>query len=238
MYLIVRENIIIILGGVTKIKSPADIPRDRTQISNFHRNQQSKVADDLTALILHTKEEFKTENPFLREIIAAPELKVFLANEQQLIDIRRFCCNPTNAGILGVDMTFNCGEFYVTLTVYRHKMLITDAGVEPCFIGPVLIHQSKTFESYFSLPSLMIKYSPELKDLQAMGTDGESALINAMKVNFPFTLHLLCDLHMRENFERYLKNLNIDSFLLKKVVFGIFGRKVGTLKIKVSWFLY
>lgn len=152
-------------GGVTKIKSPADVPRDRTQISNFHKNSELKENDDLTTVILLSKEEFKMRDPFIREVIAAPELKIFLCNNQQLSDIRRFCCNPNNAGILGVDMTFNCGEFYVTITVYRHKMLVTDHGNEPCFIGPVLIHQSKSFESYFGLPSLMVKYSPELKNL-------------------------------------------------------------------------
>ena len=219
-------------GGVTKIKSPADVPRDRTQISNFHKNSELKENDDLTTVILLSKEEFKSGNPFIREVIAAPELKIFLCNNQQLADIRRFCCNPNKAGILGVDMTFNCGEFFVTITVYRHKMLVTDHGNEPCFIGPVLIHQSKSFESYFGLPSLMVKYSPELKNLQAMGTDGETALINAFKCIFTTALHLLCDLHMKENIEHHLNSLNVDSFLLRKIVFGVFGRRVGSVKIK------
>ena len=88
-----------------------DVPQDRAQISNFHKNSQLKENDDLTAIILRSKEEFKSGDPFIREVIAAPELKVFLCNNQQLENIRRFYCNPNNAGILGVGMTFNCGEF-------------------------------------------------------------------------------------------------------------------------------
>ena len=68
-------------GGV-KIKSPANVSRDRTQISNFHKNSELKENDDLTAIILRSKEEFKSGDPFIREVIAAPELKVFLCNNQ------------------------------------------------------------------------------------------------------------------------------------------------------------
>ena len=60
-------------GGVTNIKSPADVPRDRTQISNFHKNSEMKENDDLTSLIFLSKEESKTGNPFIREVIASPQ---------------------------------------------------------------------------------------------------------------------------------------------------------------------
>ena len=103
-------------GGVEKIKSPANIPRNREQIRNFHKAKNVDKEDDLTTIIFKCKEESKSHNPFIREVIAAPELEVFLTTDQQLKDIYRFCCNEVNAGILGVDMTFNIGEYYVTVT--------------------------------------------------------------------------------------------------------------------------
>ena len=103
-------------GGVEKIRSPADIPRNREQIRNFHKAKNVDKEDDLTTIIFKCKEESKSHNPFIREVIAAPELEVFLTTDQQLKDIYRFCCNEVNAGILGVDMTFNIGEYYVTVT--------------------------------------------------------------------------------------------------------------------------
>ena len=222
-------------GGIVKIKSPADIPRNRQQIRNFHRNSANNAngnEDDLTVMLFECKEQSKTGDPFVREVVAAPELQVFLCNNLQLKDILRFCCNSINTSILGVDMTFNIGNYFVTVTVYRHKMLLTDKGVEPSMIGPVLIHQNKTFKSYYPLPSFMLKHCPELKDLQAFGTDGELALINAMKLVFCAALHLQCDLHMRENIEYQMKEYHIDNFLSTKLLFNIFGRQVGNSKLK------
>ena len=101
-----------------KIKSPADIPRNREQIRNFKRKFDEKIQDDLTVLLLMCKKESKTNEPFLREIVAAPEIQVFPCN-----DVKRFCCNKDNACILGVDMTYNVGDYYVVVTVYRHKKI-------------------------------------------------------------------------------------------------------------------
>ena len=52
----------------------------------------------------------------------AEPMAVF-CNEQQLLDIKRFCCDPFNFGILGTDPTFNLGEFSVTAIVYQHLLL-------------------------------------------------------------------------------------------------------------------
>jgi len=65
--------------------------------------------------------------------------------EQQFDDIERFCAcdDPTRGSVLGVDPTFNLGDFYVTPTTYEHKLLRNrKAGKHPVFIGPVMIHQN------------------------------------------------------------------------------------------------
>lgn len=49
-------------------------------------------------------------NIFVPEVIAAPELIVFLASERQLSDLARFCCHPAQFCILGVDATYNIGK--------------------------------------------------------------------------------------------------------------------------------
>ena len=84
------------------------------------------------------------EQAYIREVGAAPETFVFLANNWQLNDIMRFCTDKDNCSILGVDMTFNIGDFYVTITVYWHTLLRSvQYGVEPA-IGPTLLHQAKS----------------------------------------------------------------------------------------------
>ena len=78
----------------------------------------------------------------------------------------------------------------------------------------------------------MLKHCPDLNDLQAMGTDGEVALINGWKAVFKNALHLQCDLHMRENIDAQLKEYGVDNFLAMKVLFNIFGRQIGHSKLK------
>ena len=84
---------------------------------------------------------------------------VFLANLRQLKDVERFCTQPQSFSVLGVDPTFNIGNFYVTVTKYRHLMLYTNKGVHQVMIGPILIHHKKGFDSYFQLPSGMVRYN-------------------------------------------------------------------------------
>ena len=101
-------------GGLTKIRSPADVPRNREQIRNFRKNSASTVStpDDLTVVMYKCKEQSKNENEwFIREVCVSPEMHVFLCNRIQLNDLIRFCCNDVNTSIFGVDMTFNIGEY-------------------------------------------------------------------------------------------------------------------------------
>ena len=45
---------------------------------------------------------------------------MLIAMDYTLDDLVRFCTNPHNFSILGVDPTFNLGELDVTITTYRH----------------------------------------------------------------------------------------------------------------------
>lgn len=65
------------------------------------------------------------------------------ATDQQL-DVLCFCAN-NNLGccsILGIDPTFNLGNFFVTPTVYQHKMIKNKiTSKHPNFIEPMLVHK-------------------------------------------------------------------------------------------------
>ena len=66
--------------------------------------------------------------------------------EQQLTDIERFCApwDQTCGCVLGIDPTFNLGDFYVMPTTYEHMLLQNKiTGKHPVFIGPLMIHQNR-----------------------------------------------------------------------------------------------
>lgn len=84
---------------------------------------------------------------FIREASSAPEMLIVLANSFQLAGGKRFCTNPAHFSVLGVDVTFNIGDYYVCLTTYRDLMLKTQSGVNPVMLGPILLPfaPTKTF---------------------------------------------------------------------------------------------
>ena len=75
----------------------------------------------------------------------------FVGLQYQFIDLERFCANgkPTDNSILRIDLTFNLGDFYVTITMYGHKMLVKKhTKKHPVFIDPCLIHQERDTAAY------------------------------------------------------------------------------------------
>ena len=155
-------------GGIMKVESAGEFSRNRVQVYNINKQaKRQKVdgtvstGDPLLQVLAKAKEEQQgpTDDIFSREIPFFPEPIVFLATEQQLADIVRFCTNPEAFCNLGVDCTFQITDFYYTFTTYRNLMLTTDKGVHPVCIGPGILHKQKLLTSYKTLPLLMTKYT-------------------------------------------------------------------------------
>lgn len=178
------------------------------------------------------KEQEGTPEAFVRQVTSAPEFTVFLSTDRQLLEMEKFCTNPEMFSIVGVDTTFNLGDYFVTLTTYRNLMFKTKAGTEPVMIGPAIIHQRKLFESYHTLPSNMVKYHPPLKNLLVFGTDGEVNLYQAFQVTMEHSVHLLCDLHMFDNIKSKLNKLGIPKKDASLYLRDIFGKNEGDEKVK------
>ena len=73
-----------------------------------------------------------------------------------------------------MDPTLNICDYNVTMATYKHPLLVAKTtNQHPVMIGPSIIHSSKTFESYFSLSSNMVRLEPSLQNFKVFGTDGE-----------------------------------------------------------------
>ena len=153
-----------------------------------------------------------------------------LATDQQLSDICCFCANEdiTHTSVLGIDPTFNLGDFYVTVTTYQNLMLINrKSGTHPVFIGTMLVHQNRTYESYFYFASELLKHQNMLKNLKTIGTDGEEQLSRAFEDVFPQAVCLLCTIHKRDNIKRKLHELLVPNSAAKQIEESIFGYQCG-----------
>ena len=155
-------------------------------------------------------EKCKSKDGFVREVVCAPEPMAFLATDRQLKDIELYCAQVGSFSILGVDATINLGDFSVTPMTYRPlKIYNVRTGKHPVFLGPLLVHQSKTEQTYRYLGSAMKRFNPHTVQLKAFGTDGERALSNALREEFPEADHHRCFIHLRKNIEMKMSSLGI-----------------------------
>ena len=112
----------------------ASTVRDMTQLYNMRWQEKEKERqregipdakvrkDKLYSVMLMAAEESGDEK-FTRGIAAWPEPVCVLGYDYQFKDIARFCCRQHEAYPLGLDTTFNLGEFYVTPTSYKNLLL-------------------------------------------------------------------------------------------------------------------
>jgi hypothetical protein len=176
-------------GGMMSASCAGQLPRNEHQVSNIrHAKKKAHADDELFIAMTECKSKDITAR-FVRDVKAAPEPALVLCKDEQLDDVVRFATNSEEFCVVTVDPTFNLGDFDVTPLTYRHLLLETvRSGNKPVFCGPILIHYRKTFSTYLYFASTLIGLRRDLEKLQAFGTDGELALVDAFGHEFGFIL--------------------------------------------------
>ena len=217
-------------GGIMNVDSLSDLPRNRDQASYLRRGSSGKKEADVDSLVILLEQCKRQQlaNPktaFVREVSCAPELRCVMCYDDQLADIVRFCTNPNNFGILGADPTFNLGKFNVTVTTYTN-LLVVDRKTRkhPVMIGPLFMHQAKTYDAYNYFFSKMVSLNKDIGNVLAFGTDGEEPLFKAMERNMYHAIHLRCFGHFRDNCKERLRLLPRE--VQKEFLDDVFGRRI------------
>ena len=218
-------------GGIFEMKSSGEVCRDRTQIYNmkqYHQGSTSGLTTNCGKDLVYDllEQQYCSEHEFVCNVAFDDSVMAVVGLDQQYNDIQRFCAShaTSGAGVLGIDPTFNLGDFYVTPTVFEHKLLKNKkTGKHPNLMGPVLIHQNRKRDTYYYFASELKKMRQRLDSLLAFGTDGEEALHSAFSSVFPHAIHLQCELHKRDNITRKLQSLKLDGSFVKTIVNDIFG---------------
>lgn len=160
--------------------SASSEPRNPKQVYNAQsttlRHSMNEDKDNIFLLLTQVKDDYAGEGGFVQEVKFGKTPEVVLAFEH----LARFCCNAVRFSIMGIDPTFNLGNFFVTVTTYKHLMVKRKSNNEhPVFPGPCFIHMQQETQTYFSFPSSLIGKKNDLGDLKAYGSDGEVSLLNA-----------------------------------------------------------
>ena len=66
------------------------------------------------------------EQQFVHTVVVAGDKPptVIVYTDQQLADVKRWCCRPRKCCILGVDRTFNLGKCYVSVTTFKYMDVV------------------------------------------------------------------------------------------------------------------
>ena len=132
-----------------------ELPRDKHQVSGFKKRLKSGTlrlsgsarmcmeVNELYTVMLQAHLE-DTDKKCTWDINTYPEPAILLADDCQVNDLARFCCDPFEFCVLTIDPTFCLGDFDVTPTSYRHLLLESvHTGKPPVIIGPTLFHYKR-----------------------------------------------------------------------------------------------
>ena len=120
---VVYHHVLEEAGGAVGSVSVSEEPRNKAQVYNARKlatfaNQSKDELFDLLEMLQNNQSS--EDGGFLREVIVGSTPSAVLASKQQLENLYTFCCQPRNFTILGIDATFQLGDFYVTLTTYHN----------------------------------------------------------------------------------------------------------------------
>ena len=115
------------------------VARDQMQVKNFRQTSTTKDTNALHAVMLERKLAQGKGDAFVRDVKAAPEPMAVCYSDWQILDLKRFCTNPSEFTVMCADTTYNLGDFYVVPLSYKHLMLEDiRTGKPPLLPGPVI----------------------------------------------------------------------------------------------------
>ena len=124
--------------------------------------------------------------------------------------------------MIGIDTTFNLGNFFVTPTTFRNTALRNRRTRKtPVFFGPTMIHYRNDTQAYGELLEYL-RRELQTSDGLVIGSDGAAALVNAVSTVFPDCIHLFCVRHVRSNIERQLIKIQLSKEDRQKLLEKIF----------------
>ena len=212
------------MGGMMA-GSAGKLPRSKAQLSDVRKRLfGAERGDDLAIMMERCKCLKEGEMPFVRSVQAAPQPLCVLATDTQLKQLQLCCTDPSNFSVLSIDPTFNLGSFFVTPMVFLHKVVMSKRTQKhPIFLGPMLIHQRMNLEAYSYFAHQIQILLPSLRNIKALGTDGELALMGAFQDAFQNAIPLRCFKHFQDNCESKLRSLNLDDTAHQEILADIVG---------------
>ena len=211
----------------------SDMPRDSKQIRNQKYRDKQKIkgqgnaknfADNVESVI-----DMVQEHPFVQGVEHSKStVPTIILYTTEVMEQMKMACAVPKPAVIGVDRTFNLGDMFVTVMVFKQSALIRkERGESPIFIGPVFLHGEATQSTYckfFTHIAERMRSSGCCMQNFIFGSDDEKAMTSALKYAFPEATHLLCTRHLMGNVKDYLINkVGVPESLRRELMSKLFG---------------
>lgn len=171
-------------GGIIDSASFAELPRGIRQVKYQRSKLRDQHAKDTLAELIDKCKDSKGQ--FLHSLQVSPEVRVVLTTKAQLADVVKFCCNPEEYSIFGIDVTYDIGPFFVTTTTYKHlKLHDKDSGTYPNFPGPMMIHTDEGAPAFHYFVSTLKGLNREIENILFVGSDRQKSIVNGLSRELP-----------------------------------------------------
>nr|XP_047144397.1 uncharacterized protein LOC124817963 [Hydra vulgaris] len=153
---------------------------------------------------------------------------------EETIQQMKAMCSSARPSITGVDRTFNLGEVYVTVTVFKMQVVVhKELQLNPIFIGPLFLNGDAfdgTYAHFFTHLRNKFKEVSYKTENFIFETDQEKAMMSAIKLAFPESNQVLCIRHIKQNVESYLADkVGLEKEMRQVVMNGLFGSQGAVL---------
>ena len=217
-------------GGICGSISLCDLPRGRHQVYDAKSKARERGNDDVGDLLKYARDK---EDLVLHHSDVPEDLWV-LGTSSMCSELERSTSSDILSHPFSVDPTFSLGKFEVTPVVFKNLLLKSKrTGGNPIFLGPKMIHHSKSETTYQMLATTCVRKCSSLTNAKGFITDGETALQNAFQEQLKHSQSLRCFKHFENNCKNKLRDLGIKSekdqkyFLAK--TFGVRGKEEGII---------
>ena len=96
--------------------------------------------------------------------------------------------------------SFHRGPVHVMTTAFQHPYLVNKNGVHPSILGPVFYLENRKQKTISDFDYAL---KQEWGDINMIfGSDEEQGMRNSAKDQFPYSLGVLCTLHLEDNTKR------------------------------------
>ena len=160
---------------------------------------------------------------------------LILYKDQTIKDFKSCCCQGCpNPSIVGLDRTFNLGDFFATTMVFQHPYLYSrNTATHPAILAAVFLHEGAD-EFHYSRLLSHIKARLDHTSISAFrtsgslcvfGSDEEKALVNACQNVFTSADNVFCRKHMKDTLARKCIKEGMAERNRNKLSIQIFGRE-------------